>query len=173
MKQLISGSGFTKLCGASIALLITVAFSCTKDDNTAQIRGKWTGTTSIWKRTTYINGSVASEGSDTTDWTKPGYDASLEFKSDSVAFIYIIPNYSMDFSGLKYVYTADRLKFSNNPFSFRSSNPRFGLYPTLPPTEKDFCSVIELTNSKMVLYDKDTINRNPLIVWQQWNTFVR
>jgi hypothetical protein len=158
---------------AFVILLIITFTACSKETQTTEITGKWKGTMSIWKRTTYMNGIISSEGSDTTDWTKPGYSTSLEFSGDSVALYYSQPSYLVDYRGLKYVFNADKLKFYNNPFSYRSGDPRFGLYLTLPVEQRDICSVTELTTTKLVLYDKDTINRNPLIVWQQWNTFIK
>jgi hypothetical protein len=155
------------------AFLITYITSCDKEDELPKLNGKWKGTMSIWKRTTSMNGSILAESSDTTDWTKPGYATSLDFSGDTVAFYYAKPNATLDFHGLKYVFAGDKLQFSNNPFSYHSSHPQFGLYPYPPFVKSDICSVAELTSNKLVLYDKDTINRSPLIVWQQWNTFIK
>jgi len=161
------------LSGVLITLLIITFASCRKENEPAQINGKWKGTMSIWKRTTFMNGSISSEGSDTTDWTKPGYSTSLDFSGDSVALYYEKPNYTMDYYGLKFVFAADKIQFYNNPFSYRSSDPHFGLYTNLPLEQSNICYVAELTSTKLVLYDKDTINRSPIIVWQQWNTFIK
>jgi len=149
--------------------------SCHKENpsNKELINGKWKGKMSIRKSTTFMNGNVSAEHSDTIDWTKPGNTFTFDFREDSLDFYYSAHNYTMNYRGLTYFVGVDKLQFYHNPFSFSSSDPQFGIHPSLPFNQMDYCFISELTNNTLKLYDKDTINRTPLIIWEQWNTFSR
>ena len=116
---------------------------------------------------------MVAEHSDTIDWTKPGNVVTFDFRGDSLDFYYSAQSYTMDNHGLTYSVGADKLQFYHNSFSYSSSNPQFGIHLSLPFYQMNYCFISELTNNALILYDKDTINRIPLIIWQQWNTFSR
>ena len=156
-------------------ILTVLLSSCHKENPSHQqlINGKWYGKISIRKSTTFVSGNMVAEHSDTIDWTKPGNVVTFDFRGDSLDFYYSAQSYTMDNHGLTYSVGADKLQFYHNPFSYSSSNPQFGIHPSLPFYQMNYCFISELTNNALILYDKDTINRIPLIIWQQWNTFSR
>ena len=163
------------LSGTFITLFIISCYSCNREKSSVQIIGKWKGALSISKHTTYINGIISFQNSDTTNWTKPGYTLLLEFSETNKAELYYEkPGYVRAVQGGSYSLNSDKLKFSGNPFSYHSSDAQFGLYPIQPPDQQDICTVAELSNNKMVLYDKNTTNNvNSIIIWEQWNSFIK
>jgi len=159
-----------------LLLLFTISLtSCRKDNISTHdlIQGKWVGQIKIWKRAIMMNGNIVSEIADTTAWTMSGYNLILTFRGDSVDFYSERPNLVETYFGGLFKFDTKGLQMIYNPFSFRSSNPQYGLYQFLAPDQRDYCQMLELTRSKLVLYDRDTISRNPMIIWQQWNTFVK
>ena len=160
----------------TLLLLFDISLtSCRKDNISTHdlIQGKWVGQIKIWKRVIMMNGNIVSEIADTTAWTMSGYKLILTFRGDSVDFYSERPNLVEAYFGGLFKFDTKGLQMIYNPFSFRSSNPQYGLYQFLAPDQRDYCQMLELTRNKLVLYDRDTISRNPMIIWQQWNTFVR
>ena len=164
------GQIFTKSFVVSILILTT--FSCKKETHTTQIKslilGKWIGINKI-NRTTSTNPStnVISYFSDTLYEVNTGLNFYIEFKTDSLTSIghYVSSGSSyndVSIGNIRYNIYNDILSFPLNPFTLQ------GVFNN----SSHFSSkIFELTTNKLVLYDVDTIQPNPLLIHETWCNF--
>ena len=165
MKQLLS------ICFVVPVALFSI-LSCKKETKTTDTRsllaGKWIGVNKI-SRITSENPStkVISYFSDTLFESNTGSDFSIEVKADSLSTIghYVSSGSSytdVSIGNTRYSITNDILSFPLNPFTLEG---------VIDNSFHTSSKILELTNNKLVLYDIDTIQPNPLLVFEAWYNF--
>ena len=154
------------------SILIFTLFSCKKQSNTTDsnslILSNWTGVNKITKVTTKNpSTNVESYFYDTLFEINSGSNFYLQFKVDSLTSNghYVYPSSSVNnvsIGNIRYNIKNQMLTFPLNPYTLEGVLNNTGKYSS---------KILELTGTKLVLYDIDTLQPNPLVINQCWWNF--